>query len=184
MLRLRTTTALSLLALALGAGGTHWLSGQGADWPGRRVWPPAAAAHLVAAAQPQAPRVHSRQATRHPWHGPVRVVGTHRTAATIASGTPATPELVPLDMPVAAALPWSQQRGHLNGRVVLQLDIDARGHVQRARVASSSGDPQLDARALRSVRGWTFRVPADYPAGFSGTLPMRFTSRDERLARS
>ncbi|MGB5938956.1 MAG: MBL fold metallo-hydrolase, partial [Rhodanobacter sp.] len=34
MLRLRTTTTLSLLALAIGVAGTGWLSTQTGAWPG------------------------------------------------------------------------------------------------------------------------------------------------------
>ena len=56
------------------------------------------------------------------------------------------------------------------------VSIDGSGRVTAASLAESSGDSVLDAHALASVRGWRFAVPADRPDGFSGELPMRFTS--------
>ncbi|MGB5940500.1 MAG: energy transducer TonB, partial [Rhodanobacter sp.] len=78
---------------------------------------------------------------------------------------------------------WEELRGHLDGRVLLHVDIDGSGRVRAASLSESSGDPVLDAHALRSVRGWRFAVPSDHPDGLSGELPMRFTSRGDRVAQ-
>lgn len=92
------------------------------------------------------------------------------------------PELVPVSMPADADQRWTEVRGHLDGLVTLQLDVDATGQVRAANVMQSSGDPQLDAHALHSVRRWRFAVPAGYPDGLRGELPMRFSSRAVKLA--
>jgi protein TonB len=80
---------------------------------------------------------------------------------------------VPISTP-AAATPYERLRGHLQGRVLLQLAVDGNGQVRQAAVARSSGDPVLDRHALQLVEGWRFAVPADHPDGVSGALPMRF----------
>jgi len=163
MPRLRVTTALSLLALLVGIGGTGWLSGFTDDWAGPR---PRSAARAFVQAHPN--RVPARS------HAPPRVVGAQPEAA--AHPAPATPPaLVPLDTPPGPS-PWAQLRGHLDGRVVLALATDATGHVTLARVAMSSGDPVLDAHALATVQHWRFAVPAGR-AGVQGELPMRFDSQ-------
>ncbi|EIL96986.1 energy transducer TonB [Rhodanobacter thiooxydans] len=183
MFRLRTTTTLSLLALAAGVAGTGWLSEQTSVWPG----PPAR--YVVQIDTPTATR--ARPAQR-PAHGrtrvvqvrralPPRVVGDEAQAA-IAAPAPA-PELVPLATPADSSQSWDELRGHLDGRVRLHVDVDASGWVRAASLAESSGDPVLDQHALRSVRGWRFAVPLDHPDGLSGELPMRFTSQGNRVAQ-
>jgi len=176
MLRLRTTTALSLLALAAGIAGTQWLSGFNTGWagPSERV-----AGFLPAAHRAAAP--HAR---------PSRAVAvTHRavlppvvTTAQAAETAP-PPELVPTSMP-DAPVSWSRMEGHLSGRVLVHLAIDGNGRVTDAALAESSGDPVLDAHALATVRGWRFAVPADHPDGLSGDLPMRFTSGGGQVAQA
>jgi protein TonB len=163
MPRLRVTTALSLLALLIGIGGTHWLSGFTDDWIGPAPRP---TAQVVA-------RAH-RTATHHRPHGPPRVVGAQPEAVPreIAAAPPA---LVPLDTPPGPSS-WAQLRGHLDGRVVLDVATDDTGQVTTARVARSSGDPVLDAHALATVGRWRFAVPAG-AAGVQGELPMRFDSK-------
>jgi protein TonB len=61
--------------------------------------------------------------------------------------------------------------------------VDGSGRVSAASLSESSGDPVLDAHALRSVRGWRFAVPPDHPDGLSGELPMRFSSQGNRVAQ-
>lgn len=180
MLRLRTTTALSLLALAVGVAGTGWLSTLTGVWSG----PPAR--YTAQVDVPTAMR--ARAAPRRP-HGPARVVPVRRTLPVVANdeaqaavSAPA-PELVPLATPADTSQSWDELRGHLDGRVLLRVDIDGSGRVSAASLSESSGDPILDAHALRSVRGWRFAVPPDRPDGLSGELPMRFTSRGERVAQ-
>ena len=104
-----------------------------------------------------------------------RVVLPPVVAAAQAEEAAPPPELVPLSMP-DAPVSWSRMEGHLRGRVLLRVSIDGSGRVTAASLAESSGDSVLDAHALASVRGWRFAVPADHPDGFSGELPMRFTS--------
>lgn len=177
MPRLRTTTTLSLLALAAGIAGTHWLSGFNAGWagPGERVAGFAPAAARRGAMPPRQPP---------PWHdaAPVRLPAL----APVAQATPAPPpppELVPVSMP-SLPVSWSQMEGHLQGRVLLHLAIDGDGRVASATLSESSGDPVLDAHALATVLGWRFAVPAGHPGGFSGDLPMRFRRAGQRLAEA
>jgi protein TonB len=159
MPRLRVTTALSLLALLVGTWGTHWLSGFTDDWVGPPPRPGA-----LAAARP------TRAAVRHRSHAPPRVLGAETATARPA---PPAPALVPLETPANPA-PWAQLQGHLDGRVVLEVGTDGDGRVTDASVARSSGDPVLDAHALATVRHWRFAVPAGFPQGVHGELPMRF----------
>jgi protein TonB len=174
MLRLRTTTGLSVLALAIGIAGTSWLSTLTASWPNapRGI----AASHGESASAPR----------RHRRHVVVPVVrqraAPEATGADIAqaAAAPAPTILQPLATP-AADERWDEVRGHLDGRLTVQLRIDGDGRVQHARVLASSGDPILDAHALRSVQGWRFAVPPGYPDGLSGELPMRFSSQDGRV---
>lgn len=182
MLRLRTTTGLSLLALAIGVAGTGWLSTLTAAWPG----PPARFAAAGGRAVP-APRTlpSPRRA-----HGPPRAAPPVRRMPAVIDGSEAQasvpappPELVPLATPSDTSQSWDELRGHLDGRVLLHVDIDASGRVSAASLTESSGDPVLDTHALRSVRGWRFAVPPDRPDGLSGELPMRFSSRGDGIAK-
>ena len=68
-------------------------------------------------------------------------------------------------------------RVEIAGPGFLNLDVTD------AALAGSSGDPVLDAHALTIVRGWRFAVPSDHPDGFSGELPMRFTTAGRQLAQ-
>jgi protein TonB len=181
VLRLRTTTGLSLLALAIGVAGTGWLSTLTAVWPG----PPARFAGAAGAVP--SPRTLSlpRRA-----HVPLRVAPAgHRTSVAIAGDAARAsvpkppPELVPLATPSDTSQSWDELRGHLDGRVLLHVEVDASGRVSAASLVESSGDPILDTHALRSVRGWRFAVPPDRPDGFSGELPMRFSSRGDGIAK-
>lgn len=173
---MRTTTGLSVLALAVGIAGTGWLSTLTEVWPG----PPQrylAGAH--ASANP----------SRKQAHAPARVARTSRRSvyrpAVEEPPVPLAqpPALIPVATPSDNSQPWDVLRGHLDGRVVMHVDIDGSGRVTSSRVSESSGDPVLDEHALRSVRGWRFAVPADRPEGFSGELPMRFSSRGDRIAK-
>jgi protein TonB len=182
MFRLRTTTTLSLLALAVGIAGTGWLSTLTTDWPG----PPPRYAAARTASAPRAALPSPRRS-----HAPARVVRTARVPADLSAvdaggaqaSVPPTPELVPLAMPADTSQPWYELRGHLDGRVLLHVDIDGAGQVRSASVSQSSGDPVLDEHALRSVRGWRFAVPPDRSDGLSGELPMRFSSQGDRIAQ-
>lgn len=174
MLRLRTTTGLSALALAVGIAGTGWLSGLTGQWPDA---PGRVATSRVASRAPQpAKPLHRRPAAAY-------VVQSRRvpqeagddTAQAAAIDPPTT--LQPIATPGDSSQTWEQLRGHLDGRVVVHLRINASGRVDRASLAASSGDPILDAHALRSVRGWRFAVPPDHPDGLSGELPMQFSSQ-------
>jgi len=183
MLRLRTTTGLSTLALAVGIAGTGWLSTLTSDWQG----PPARSS-----SSGRAPSVARMPRLPRHGHAPVRVVQTlrpHPAAVAMADGDArasepaATEQLVPLAMPGDTSQPWDELRGHLDGRVLLSVTVDGSGRVSAARVSESSGDQVLDAHALRSVRGWRFAVPPNHPDGLSGELPMRFSSQGNRVAQ-
>lgn len=172
MLRLRTTTTLSLLALSIGIAGTHWLSGLGTGWGGP--------SDRVAGFVPASHRAVARAGRRHASRPPQAAAAVQRVVlppvADVAQAAPVAPppELVPVAMPQLPSS-WSRMEGHLQGRVLLHLAVDGGGRVVDAAVAESSGDPVLDAHALATVRNWRFAVPAGYPEGFSGDLPMRFT---------
>jgi protein TonB len=176
MLRLRTSTGLSLLALTVGVAGTAWLSSLTAGWQG-----PAARLGVVHhtpwrhALPSQARRYSPISAVRMP-----RIVPERRIETPLRS---APAELVPQTMPDDSSQSWAVLRGHLDGRVVAHLDIDGSGRVRAAHLVESSGDPVLDMHALRSVEGWHFAVPADHVDGISGDLPMRFSSGDQRTAQ-
>jgi len=182
MFRLRTTTSLSLLALVVGTAGTGWLSTQTSVWSGTP------ARYTAQADTPSAQR--ARPVTRRVRDAqrPVHVVPSRRALPPVLAGDEAqaavvapAPTLVPLSMPADTSQSWEQLRGHLDGRVRLHLDIDGNGRVRAASLVQSSGDPILDAHALRSVQGWRFAVPPDHPDGLSGELPMRFSSQDGRV---
>ncbi|HEY8681764.1 MAG TPA: TonB family protein [Rhodanobacter sp.] len=180
MLRLRTTSSLSVLALAIGIAGTGWISTLTAG--GRSPAPRAATVHHALPSMRihvvSAPaRKHAQQTRRAVPDGSGRAI-----AAVQAPPIAAPAELLPLATPADDSMPWADLRGHLDGRVVLHVGIDARGRVCAASLADSSGDAVLDEHALRSVRGWRFAVSADHPAGMRADLPMRFTSRDAREA--
>jgi periplasmic protein TonB len=179
-MRLRTTSGLSLLALAIGIAGTGGLSTLTSDWAG----PPPRFAAMHAVTSPRALPSQRRA------HRPTRVVLVHRVPPVAdsdrearASATVPPPELVPLATPSDTSQPWYQLRGHLDGQLRVHVDVDGSGQVRGASIRQSSGDPILDAHALRSVRGWRFAVPMDHPDGISGELPMRFSSQGERVAQ-
>ena len=181
MFRLRTTTTLSLLALAAGIAGTQWLSGFNTGWagPSERV-----AGYLPAAHRAAAPvRAAQHRATRQPRAVAVahRAVLPPVVTTAQAAETAPPPELVPTSMP-DAPVSWSRMEGHLSGRVLVHLAVDGSGRVTDASLAESSGDPVLDAHALATVRGWRFAVPDGHPDGLSGDLPMRFTSGGQQVA--
>ncbi|MEO9080059.1 MAG: energy transducer TonB [Rhodanobacter sp.] len=177
MLRLRTSSSLSLLALVIGIAGTDWLSGMTGGWNG-----PTTAVANTTHRQPSAHPVAARSGH---WHGPVNVVQPrgavikHAAAPLAVAATP----LQPLSTPDDNTQSWASLHGHLDGRVRMHVDTDARGDVLAARVVESSGDPILDQHALRSVRRWRFAVPPDQPQGVSGELSMRFTSGNQGLVR-
>lgn len=183
MLRLRTSTSLSALALAIGIVGTGGLSMLTDGWQEPLAY------------QVRAPhRPHNRAEKPGPSHRNIlaSVVMQPRPAAkplrasklrggqTVAVQSPA--ELMPLATSSDNSQPWYQLKGHLDGRVVLHLSIDRDGRVTAATVRTTSGDPVLDTHALRSVQQWRFAVPADQPGGISGDLSMRFASDQSDVA--
>lgn len=181
MPRLRTTSGLSLLALLIGVAGTSWLSTLTDQWSG----PPARFVGATVASS-AARTTHPSRQLRAPAHVVQhRALAVSRTTTDAAGAQAAvvSPTLVPLSMPADTTQPWYRLRGHLDGRLRVHVEVDAGGRVQAARVTESSGDPVLDAHALRSVSGWRFAIPADHPAGLSGELPMRFSSQGNRIAQ-
>ena len=55
---------------------------------------------------------------------------------------------------VPPAYPQHSRRLGEQGRVVLRVELDERGHVNHAVIANSSGAPRLDDAALSAVRLW------------------------------
>jgi periplasmic protein TonB len=167
MWRLRTTVGLSLLALAVGVGGTAWLSTLTDQWAG----PPARRASRTDKVR-VALRRHAAPDNKH---------GPALAAVVPASSIPvsAWPALTPIDMPSPSAS-FFHRAAPLHGRVVLHLGVDGAGRVTRAVVAQTSGDVALDDRALKTVLGWRFAVPSDRPEGLGGSLVMRFDEGAEQ----
>lgn len=173
MFRLRTTTALSLLALAVGVAGTAWLSGLTAGWAGPdRI----AARTRAAAVSSPAPRAQAVK-PRVPSHA-IHLPPVDVARASAEPAEPATTMLTPIEMPAAPASFFSR-RVVREGSVVLHLSVDGQGRVIHAVVDQSSGDPALDQEAVQTVQRWRFAVPADHPEGVSGNLPMRFAAADK-----
>ena len=174
MPRLRTTATLSLLALAIGVAGTHWLS----ELTAGRATPPATGPR-VANVHPMhrsyvRPRVMTMLA--HPRYVPAQ----GEVVATPATPSSAPMMLQPIATP-ASSLPTARMEEHAIGNVVLHLTIDGQGQVTAATVAQSSGDSVLDSNAMDIARHWRFAVPEDHPQGVSGDLSMRFTGKLAQL---
>jgi protein TonB len=166
MLRLRTTTGLSLLALLVGIAGTAWLSTLTDDWKG-----PASAVVSHVDKVRTVLRRHARPA--HPPSAPPREPATTVATVSRAEAAPALPSLTPIEMPSPPGSLFARS-SQAQGRVVLRLTVDGEGRAQSASVAQSSGNPELDDRAVRMALGWRFAVPSDHPAGLTGQLVMRF----------
>ncbi len=188
MLRLRTATGLSVLALLLGVAGTSWLS----TLTDRGFV--AASRNALAHAPATTPRSPARRRSSPPSHRTVmraqpavREPAAYRALpdsvpdSSAAALAETNSELVPLTTPTDTSLSWEQLRGHLDGRVQLQVDVDGSGRVSAASVAQSSGDELLDAHALRSVRGWRFAVPEANAAGLHGEVTVRYSSANGAL---
>ena len=182
MLRLRTTITLSALLLVLGVIGTGWLSNLTADEyaPAPRF---VASGTAPLATRPQTERRRTPRTAPVTQRAALAQRSRNRHAPTLIAAsadrvraTPAASELVPLTTPSDDSLPWAQLRGHLDGRVLLEVSVDGSGRVNAASVAQSSGDELLDAHALRSVWRWRFAVPADSAEGLSGEVPVRYSS--------
>lgn len=172
MFRLRTTTALSLLALAVGVAGTAWLSGLTAGWAG----PERIAARSRDPAPSPAARAHAVK-PRLPSHA-VHLPPVDAAQASAEPAEPATTMLTPIEMPAAPASFFSRRTAR-EGSVMLHLSVDGQGRVIHAAVDQSSGDPALDQEAVETVQRWRFAVPAGHPEGLSGDLPMRFAASDK-----
>lgn len=192
MFRLRTTTSLSLVALAVGIAGTHWLSAQSVDWagPSERVAgfvhaaPPARRVmHTAHRSHPAVPVASRRHVVRPLTAAPMRSRPPLFVAEANAAEPAPTPELVPVAMP-QPPVSWSRMQDHLAGNVLLDLTVDGAGNVTAASLAQSSGDPVLDAHALATVRGWRFAVPSGHPDGLRGELTMRFAPAVPQLVQA
>jgi protein TonB len=167
-----------LLLLVGGIAGTGWLSTLTAGWSGPVSKAPGHHSATIAKASMQ-------RHARAPVHvAKAKVVRTAPQEVVPAAAPIPPAPLEPVAMPYDTTQPWYRLRGHLDGRVVVHVDTDGRGQVDRASLVESSGDPVLDDHALRSVRGWRFAVPADHPGGVSGELPMRFSSHESAIARA
>lgn len=163
MPRLRLSATLSLLALLIGVVGTGWLSALTGGWAGPAMLP----SHPPSSPGRSYAHVHHRR--RATAAGGMRMARAARPSAPLPA-----PPLVPLSTPPDPA-PYVQLRGHLDGRVVLDIATDRSGRVSSLDLRQSSGDPILDAHALATVRRWRFAVPPGSP-GVQGELPMRFDS--------
>ena len=170
-MKLRTTASLSLVVLVVGVAGTAWLSSLTDRWPGPDNPRPSHVAHA-----------RTRLLRRvHPTRRSMLAAKPH-IAAPKPVRPPPLPELTPVAMPTASAA-WFGTTEAASGRVVLHLTVDGKGRVKHASIAQSSGHTALDDRAVRTVLGWRFAVPAGHPDGLNGSLVMRFADEPSRVAR-
>ncbi|GLQ50067.1 energy transducer TonB [Dyella flava] len=177
MLRLRTTTTLSLLVLGASIAVTQWLS----DQTGSSAEPVRHSMHHLAAHPAAASHLahHSHPGSH---HVPVHAQPHYVSASAIASAGDKV-EWVPVSMPVSS-IPFARMRHHDAGNLVLHLVVDGQGQVTQVSLVQSSGDAVLDADALTIARQWRFAVPPDHPQGFSGDLPLSFTAANAQFAQT
>jgi len=73
--------------------------------------------------------------------------------------------------------PRSARRLGLEGAVLLEVRVSARGTVEGLRVQQSSGYAVLDQAALKAVKGWRFRpaLAGAVPIPWTVEVPVRFT---------
>lgn len=180
MPRLRITSGLSALALIIGVAVTSWLSMQTSSWTASPISFPQSPSDQATSV----PAVALEKRARHRLHATVDAALPPSTDVDGGAQERLPVRLTPLSMPADQSVPWYQLRGHLDGRVVIHVDVDANGRVVAASVRQTSGDWILDDHALRSVRLWRFAVPPDQADGFSGDLPMRFSSSAQVIART
>ncbi len=104
--------------------------------------------------------------------------GLDATTARASTGDRAKPGYLRNPHP---SYPEAARRARQEGLVQLRVRVDASGRVASATITSSSGFPQLDERALSTVRDrWSFN-----PARIAGVaiaseviIPIRFSLRD------
>ena len=106
------------------------------------------------------------------------------TEAALASAVDSNPRdgasVAPSAIPgrnVPPRYPFVAWRRHIEGTVVVDLDIDASGRVTATRLASSSGCRMLDDAAVQQLATWEF-TPARGPLG-----PVSCTMRQEVVFR-
>jgi TonB family protein len=82
--------------------------------------------------------------------------------------------------------PWLARLNHIQGRVMLAVDLDSAGHP--AKIDAKSGDPVLKAAAIDSIRSWQFDMPHDlyrtrwnYEVEFSYVLSKEAVDGDPTL---
>ena len=100
-----------------------------------------------------------------------------------AAGGGARSEAEPLETPPPSYPPSARRRG-LEGRVVLDLTIDAGGRIVAVALVRSSGVGSLDDAAREAVAGWRFR-PAHrdgQPVESRRQVPIRFQLNGLALA--
>ena len=111
---------------------------------------------------------------------PARASAIETIAASDTTGTtrdfqPPRGDLAYLSNP-APAYPSLSRRMKEEGRVLLRVHVDERGHVVTIEIASSSGFARLDQAATAAVRQWRF-VPARagrVPVAGWATVPISF----------
>jgi protein TonB len=143
----------------------------------RTVRPPAPATPRQAAP--------TQSATLHPSESPSATAVPAPSPP--APNLPATEQMAALPtvppVPVSAAAgnrkpayPAAAQRRHLEGRVVLRVNVSASGTAEAVAVAASSGHPALDQVALDAVRAWRFNPATRGGVAVAGTVdvPIQF----------
>ena len=100
-----------------------------------------------------------------------------RPTATAAELGARTPAQVRTRAPIL--YPEKLQQDGVEGRVVLQAEVESDGRLANVRIKDSSGHQELDQAALQSVRQWVFR-PArqgDKPINQQVLIPVEFRVR-------
>ena len=97
--------------------------------------------------------------------------GTPATQAPVGpSGPPAAVDTPPPEYPEALAC------AGVGGTVQLRVNIETDGHIRQVEVQQGSGNADLDAVAVKSVKTWTFKpaMQAGKPVAKWIAVPMTF----------
>lgn len=102
-------------------------------------------------------------------------------ACLVANATTAVDTTAPSVIHDPIQYPSSAVSAGVEGTVLVAAEVDAGGRVVGARVEKSSGQPALDAAALRGIPGWSF-VPGTKdgkPMAQWVAVPIRFQMKPE-----
>ncbi|MBB3226435.1 protein TonB [Luteibacter sp. Sphag1AF] len=160
---MRSTTALSLMALIVGIAGTTWLTALTYDR--------GPLARRAVGTLPSRPAMDVATAMRPIPRDEVATVDA--SVSQPRRVEPPAPALVPVYMP-SPRYPMSALRAQREGKVVLSVTVTPHGDVSNVAVGRSSGDVELDRAAQQAVRTWRFAQVEHRFTSYTAELPVRF----------